>query len=172
MFRDIQGYWCIFSRTHRCATWGRGEASPVFFENRIKVSWFWGKKAWLFRSLGKIFHSKCTFKEYLGEKFQKYFPARPLFVVLLRWFLVFLTCFWNVYWSALVPQHSPNPLYWKITLFFLQNAPPKCLTVFWIRPYLDNCSVICTVTLCYVEQQTHPEFWYIRYCFFRYMPAY
>ena len=37
----------------------------------------------------------------------------------------------------------------------------KCLTVFWIPICLDNCSVICTVTLCYVLQQTHSEFWYI-----------
>ena len=39
----------------------------------------------------------------------------------------------------------------------------KCLTVFWIRLCLDNCSVIFTVTLCHVLHQTHSEFWHIQH---------
>ena len=39
------------------------------------------------------------------------------------------------------------------------NPPLKRLAVFWIRLFLDNCSVICTVNLCYVLHQTHSEFW-------------
>ena len=38
----------------------------------------------------------------------------------------------------------------------------KCLTVFWICLCLNNCSVVCTVTLCYVLHQTHSEFWHIQ----------
>ena len=38
---------------------------------------------------------------------------------------------------------------------------------------LDNCSGICTVTLCYVLHQTHWEFWHIRLSVsFSYLPAY
>ena len=39
----------------------------------------------------------------------------------------------------------------------------KCLTVFWIRLCLDNCSVIFTVTLCHVLHQTHSGFWHIQH---------
>ena len=42
----------------------------------------------------------------------------------------------------------------------------KCLTVFWIRICLDNCSVICTMTLCYALYQTHSEFWHIQHSVF------
>ena len=38
----------------------------------------------------------------------------------------------------------------------------KCLTVFWIHLCLNNCSVICTVILCYVLHQKHSEFWHIQ----------
>ena len=38
----------------------------------------------------------------------------------------------------------------------------KCLTVSWTCFYLNNSSVICTVTLCYVLHQTHSEFWHIQ----------
>ena len=37
---------------------------------------------------------------------------------------------------------------------------------------LDNCSVICTLTLCYVLHQRHSEFWHIQNYLFRYMQAY
>ena len=37
---------------------------------------------------------------------------------------------------------------------------------------LDNCSVICTLTLCYVLHQRHSEFWHIQNHLFRYMQAY
>ena len=71
-------------------------------------------------------------------------------------------CFWrNVYWSALALQNFPCPeKFWLCVctqaLFFLQNA------VSWIRLCLDYCSLICTVTLCYVLHQTHSEFWHIQ----------
>ena len=47
------------------------------------------------------------------------------------------------------------------------------MTVFWIRLCLGNCSVICTVTLRYVLDPAHSEFWYIQLsAFFRCMPTY
>ena len=42
----------------------------------------------------------------------------------------------------------------------------KCLTVFWIRICLSNCSVICTMTLCYALYHTHSEFWHIQHSVF------
>ena len=49
----------------------------------------------------------------------------------------------------------------------------KTLTVFGIRIYLDNCSVICTVTLGYVLRQTNSEFWFNqKLCLFGYIRAY
>ena len=72
--------------------------------------------------------------------------------------------------SALVPQTS-RPLPWKISscapalryYSFCKMLHHQCLTVFWIRLCLDSCSVVCTVTLCYVLPQTHSEFWNIQH---------
>ena len=55
---------------------------------------------------------------------------------------------------------------------FRKTLHLKCSTVFWIRLCLDNCSVICTVTLCYVLHQAYSEFRHIQHCYFRYMSAY
>ena len=44
MFRHIQGYWCIFIHTYRCATRKREEASLSLFKNRKKkCPDFWKK---------------------------------------------------------------------------------------------------------------------------------
>ena len=40
IFTHIQRYWCTSSQKHRCATRGRGEASPVCFENQKQCSDF------------------------------------------------------------------------------------------------------------------------------------
>ena len=59
---------------------------------------------------------------------------------------------------------------------FWKTLHPKCLIVFWMCLCLDNCSVICTVTLCYVLHQTHSEFWHIQHSVFsgicRHIPSY
>ena len=68
-----------------------------------------------------------------------------------------------------------HPLPWKISgcapalghYYFYKTIHLKCLTVFWICVYLDNCSVICTVTLLYVLHQTHSEFWHIQHTVFQ-----
>ena len=41
------------------------------------------------------------------------------------------------------------------------------MTVSWIRLCLDDCSVICKVTLCYVLHQTYSEFWHIQHSVFQ-----
>ena len=54
------------------------------------------------------------------------------------------------------------------------SAKRSILTVWQGCEYvcLGNCSVICTVTSCYVLHQTYSEFWHIQHCFFRYILAY
>ena len=76
--------------------------------------------------------------------------------------------FWrNFYRSALVTQNFPyNESFWlhacTQALFFVRkHSSYKVLTVFWILLCLDNCSVICTVTLCYLLHQTLSEFYFI-----------
>ena len=54
---------------------------------------------------------------------------------------------------------------------FCKKLCLKFLAIFWIYR-LDNCSVICTLTLCYVLHQRHSEFWHIQNYLFRYMQAY
>ena len=85
-------------------------------------------------------------------------------------FPVFLT-------KCLLKCHSstnPLPLTWNISggasalrhYSFCKTLHLEYLTVFWMRLCLDNCSVICTVTLCYVLHQTHSEFWHIHHSVF------
>ena len=70
----------------------------------------------------------------------------------------------DLYWSALIPQTSPHPcpekflvvhLHSGIIIFAKHSTLIKCLTVFWMCLCLNKCSVICTVTLCYVLHQKH-----------------
>ena len=67
----------------------------------------------------------------------------------------------NDYHSALVPWNLLSS-YEKCHCPFCKMLYLKCLTVFWICLCLNNCSVVCTVTLCYVLHQTHSEFWHIQ----------
>ena len=50
---------------------------------------------------------------------------------------------------------------------FCEILHRKCLIGFWILLCLDNYSITCTVTLCYVLHETHTEL-----CLLRYMQAY
>ena len=72
IFRDIESYSATLTDAQLSR---RGEASHVIFENWKKCSEF-GKK-------GPGFHSKYSFKEYLGQKSPKYFPAGCSFFVFL-----------------------------------------------------------------------------------------
>ena len=86
----------------------------------------------------------------------------------------FFWCFWlNLYRNAIVPQTSspPPPLPWNNSgcapalrhYSFYKLLHLECLTVFWTSLCLDNCTVICIVTLCYVLHQRHSEFWHIQH---------
>ena len=98
------------------------------------------------QSLGWIFHSKCSFKS--RRKNSKMFPYG----------VSFPGVFDEIFIEVL--QFHKRPLTWKIsgcapalTHYFSKMLHLKCLPVFWIRHCLDNCSVICTVTLWYVLHQ-------------------
>ena len=72
----------------------------------------------------------------------------------------FFLCFWqNVYQSALSPQNLPCSEKFVFVCLrhysFCKRLHLKCLTVFWIYFCLDNCSVICAMTLCYILHRLH-----------------
>ena len=61
--------------------------------------------------------------------------------------------------------HTPLP---ALKNFIVLFAECSILNVWQCSEYVcfDNCSVICTVILCYVKQQTHSEFWHVHYSVF------
>ena len=145
IFRRIRGSWCIFSHTHRSAT----RASLPLSENQKKCPDFWKKDSdfvllWVKFSIQTLILTP------------KYFPARPLFS----------GTFDEIYIEVPYFHKHPHPLSWKISgcapalryYSFCKTLHLKCLTVFWMRVCLDNCSVICKVTWCYVLHETHSEF--------------
>ena len=100
---------------------------------------------------GLNFLFKIKFSEYIGEKSRKCFPVGPE--------------------TSKCPSSTNPPLPWKISgklhsfvILFCKMLHLKCLTVIWIHLCYGKCSVICTVTLCYVQQQAHLEFWHIQRC--------
>ena len=143
----------------------RGEASPSLLN--IESALMLERKA-LIVSLGWIFYSKCNFK----VSKSKLFPCGVSF---------FLYFWQKVYRSTLVPRPLP-PCPKKIlvahrtrSLFLL--AKRSILNIWQCSEYvcLDNCSVICTVTLCYVHIHNSDKFIILAYaelCWFRNMQAY
>ena len=132
IFSYIQRHQCIsFIHTHRGATRGWG-LSCCFLNIKKK------KKPWLCPSLGLNF----TFKMYLCSCvvfylwFDKMFIKKPSF-----------------------HETSPTPKNSALTHYsFCKTLHLKYLTVFWICLCLNNCSIVCTVTICYVPHETHSEF--------------
>ena len=75
-----------------------------------------------------------------------------------QWIAFLFLCFWrNVYLSAPVPQFLPCPKKFLLVHLYAGNI---LFAKRWIHLGLNNCSVISTVTLCYVLHQK---------CLFRYM---
>ena len=87
------------------------------------------------------------------------FLCRPSFCVFHKMFIK-VPYFYNL-----------SPLPWKIAGWalvlrhcsFCKTTPLKCLTMFWIHLCLNKCSVICSVTLCFILHQTHLELWHIQH---------
>ena len=132
---------------------GREEIPSALFWKSAKVAWFWEINLIVF-IFGLSFPLKMY--EYLGEETPECFPMGP-----------FSLYFWqNLYRSALISTNPPLP--WKISGYvpalrqysLYQILYLKCLTLFWIGLCLNDCSVICIVTLSYVLHQS------------RYMKAY
>ena len=161
IFRHIQGYWSIFSHTHRRATRGRGggEGRPplVLLEiEKCPDSW---KKDTDWVHLEVKFSIQNVVLRVSTRKTPKCSPTEPLFLVFLMKSL------------RKCPSSTNLPLLpWKFSgcvpalghYSFCKTVHLKCLTVLWIRICYDNCSVICTVTLYYVLHQTHLKFWHIQ----------
>ena len=115
-----------------------------------KIALFFGQKGPDFVHFWAKFLIQNVVLIVYWRKYSKMFPCGSFFLV----------CFWrNVYWSALVPQKTSPALkssgcrpaskhYSFCKILYLE-----CLKVMWIHLCLNNCSVVCTVTLC----------WYIIY---------
>ena len=148
IFRRIEGYWCIFSHTHKRATRGGGgrRGLPCFFKNRKKCPDF-GQKNPDCVHLWIKFSIQNVVSRVIKRKNSKMFPWEAIFLVF------FTKCLLKC--PSFIPPSST-----ALKNFFCAPAPAltvhlKCLTIFWIRVCLDNCSVICTVTLGYLLHQIH-----------------
>ena len=137
----------IFILTHRLIIRGRGRAFPALFWKMIKFSDF-GKMVLIVSSFELIFHSKCdcvvvfVFTCVIDEVFIKVSSFDETSTAVTSFFCpLFLSLRHCSFWKRL---HL------------------KCLIGFWVRICLNNFSVSCTVTLCYVLHQTHSGFWFIR----------
>ena len=96
------------------------------------------------------------FQEHLGEKFPKCFRVGPLLS------------------KCPSSTNTPPGALKKLLLYtcesFCKMLDLKCLTVFGIRPCLDNCTVPCTVTICmYCLRHIQNS---AAVCIFKYVPAY
>ena len=115
------------------------EASSPLFENQKRCSDFGNKSLDCF-NLWVRFSIQNVVLRVSRKKNPKCFPEGSLFLVFFICFLVFfvfLTCFGNVYQSALVSQTilppSPTPYPQIFYYSFCKTLHLKCLTVFWTR---------------------------------------
>ena len=140
MLKDIQRYWCIFIHTRRHAAKGEGGGLRWPFLKTEKMLWSWKKDPDFVHLWVKFFIQNAVLRV-SRRKNSEMFPC-----------CTFSLRFWqNIYRSALVPRNLPYPENYS----FCITLHLKFLIVFWTCLCLDNCSVICTVTLCYVLHQTH-----------------
>ena len=146
---------------HRCRARGRGKASPALFENRKEVL-ILKKSPDCFDLWVKFFIQNVLLKS--RRKISKILPCGASFCCVFDMF----SCVFDMFLKCLLKCPSsatllPSPV--LIHYSFCKTLHFKCLMVFWICLCFDNCPVICVVTLCYVKQQTHSQFWHIQYCF-------
>ena len=140
MSHCTQGYWFTL---HKCVTRGRKGRSPVlFFEIRKKCLGYGKEGPDCVHPEIKFFIQNVVLRV-PRKKFQN--------VSLQGLFLVFLMkCLCKC------PSSTKTLLPWNISgcapalrrYSICKTLHLKCLTVFWIRFCLNNCSVISTVTLC------------------------
>ena len=146
------------------------KASPALFKNQKSALIF--KRMALVMSIWVKFSIQNVILRVSRKKSPKSFPLVSLF-------LVFLTICLSKCFTLTNLSPPPLPLWHEK---FLVTHPhtgiilfAKCciLNVRQCSEYvcLDNCSIICTMTLCYLLHQTYSEFWHIQRSVF-YMPAY
>ena len=145
-------FWYVdaYSATLTGAQLGGSPLLPLF-ENRKKCPYFGNKGPDSAHLWVKFTIQNVPFR-IARRKIYKMLPYRAF----LSWK--------DVYWSVLVQPNLSCPenvliafLHSDIILF-CKTLHLKCLTVVSIRLCLDNCSVICTVTLCFVLHQTNLKF--------------
>ena len=148
IFSDTQCYWCIFRYTHVRATESEEEPSSALFWKSKKVVW---RKDSIHVHVCIKFSTQNVVLRVSRTKNSKMFHWNIFFLVFLMKCLSKCPGFANF---ICVPalRHS-----------FCKILHLNCLTVSWIRLYLSNCLVICTVTLCYILHPTHSEFWPIQH---------
>ena len=138
---------------------------PLFFIcwSLEKVPWFWV----LIVSFQLNFPFRMLLWESAAEKTPKFYPMGSFILVFLTKCL--LKC----------PKPRKPPLPWNFLFGCMHSAiilfVKNSVLNFWqFSEYicLDNCSVICTLTLCYVLHQRHSEFWHIQNYLFRYIQEY
>ena len=141
IFRDIKTFIC---HTYRRATRERGEVSSAFFKNRKNRLDFWNKSPHSFHHWVK-FSIENVIKS-VGEKTPKFFR--------------------EVFFSGVFDENFVK------VLKFLKRPPILIWNIWQCSEYvcLDDCPVICKVTLCYLLHQAHSEFWHIQHFVFKVYP--
>ena len=141
----------IFSHIHRRATRGEMAGLPCSFRNQKKCPDFENKGL-------DCIHLKFGIQNLVlrvfGTKISKMFPCRTSFSCAFD--EMFIKCPNSTTFPHWPEKFLVEYLYSDIQTFFCKRLHVKCLTVFYIS--LNNCSVFCTVTLCLVLDQTHPQF--------------
>ena len=143
---------------------GRGTRYPLPFillfedqQQQKKALIFGKRRPWLCSSLGKIFQSKCSFKNIWEKKLQNIFLWCLFSCVFREMFIVSYTfLLYAIFpWNLSCPEKISGCARALQHYCFCKTLHLKCLAVFWICLYLDDCSVIFVVILCYVLHHTN-----------------
>ena len=133
MIRDIHGYWCIFNNTYSRTSRAEGGGGGAFFENRKRFPDF-GKK-----------DPDCV---------HLWFPIQNVVLRVSR----------RKNSKMLKPRLPEKYLVARLHSGIILLAKRSILNIWQCSEdvCLNNCSVICTVTLSYVLHQAYTEFWIIQ----------
>ena len=132
----------------------RGEVSPALFENWEKCHDFGKKYRDCVHHWVKFSIQNLVLRVSRRKKSKMFFCGA----------FFFLCFWWNLYQSALVPHQTCPSCPEKFLVAHLHSdiilfGERSILNVWKCSEYfcLNNCSLNCTVTLCYVLRQIHSE---------------
>ena len=128
-----------------------------FFENKKKYSYFRKTSPDCVHLWIKFSIQNVVLGVSKRKNSKKMFPSETFFSCVFDEMLIEVPQFQETYPTLKITGNASALRHYS----FLKTHHPKCLIVFRRRLCLHNCSVIWTVTLCYVLYQTHLEFWYI-----------